>query len=80
MNKPILYTITSCSRCQKAKHHLESIDMEYIERNILEDFQSIQGLMKISGEIITPTLVIGKKTYKQREILSIQQNSEKKCY
>lgn len=80
MNKPILYTISGCSRCQEAKQHLEGIDMEYLERNILDDFQSVHELMKISGEIITPTLVIGEKTYNQREILSIQQNNENKCY
>ncbi|WP_280771858.1 glutaredoxin family protein [Salipaludibacillus daqingensis] len=78
MVKSILYTMTGCSRCHEVKKHLKKVNMTYIEKNILEDPESIQALMKITGEVFTPVLIVDNKhVLNQQEIFLLEKDELK---
>ena len=64
--RPMLYTLSTCVHCSATKRFLKTkgIDYDYIDVDNLngkERDKVRDEMMKVSGDIRFPTIVIGKK-------------------
>jgi glutaredoxin len=64
MSEIRLYMIEGCCKCQRVKDYLVSQQVDFEERNIIDQPEFIPELKNITGEVITPTL-----SYKQTIII-----------
>jgi glutaredoxin 3 len=55
-NLPILYVKTGCSWCEEAREFLVGHGISHRERNVSEDDQARQDMLKLSGQTKAPTL------------------------
>ena len=66
MIKPMLYTLSTCVHCSAAKRFLKenNIEYDYIDVDKLDGDEKddvLSQMMKVSGSMRFPTIVIGKK-------------------
>lgn len=52
-----LYTIDGCSRCGWAKQRLNELAIPFIEKNLFDESRYVEELLRLNGELVTPTLV-----------------------
>ncbi|MCF6137427.1 glutaredoxin family protein [Pseudalkalibacillus berkeleyi] len=58
-NTPVVYTINSCSRCQKVKNYLEELNITFNERNLSETPRYHKDLQDSIGEVYVPIIIYG---------------------
>ena len=66
MIKPMLYTLSTCVHCSAAKRFLKenNIEYDYIDVDKLDGEEKddvLSQMMKVSGSMRFPTIIIGKK-------------------
>ena len=66
MIKPKLYTLSTCVHCSAAKRFLKENDIEYDYVDVdkldgSEKDEVLSEMMKVSGDMRFPTIVLGKK-------------------
>ena len=64
--KPMLYTLSTCVHCSATKRFLKENDIEYDYVDVdklygSEKDEVLSEMMKVSGDMRFPTIVIGKK-------------------
>lgn len=64
--KPMLYTLSTCVHCSAMKRFLKENDIEYDYVDVDKLYGSekddiLSEMMKVSGDMRFPTIVIGKK-------------------
>jgi len=64
--KPMLYTLSTCVHCSAAKRFLKENDIkyDYVDVDKLdgnEKDEVLSEMMKVSGSMRFPTIIIGKK-------------------
>ena len=64
--KPMLYTLSTCVHCSATKRFLKenNIEYDYVDVDKLygsEKDDVLSEMMKVSGDMRFPTIVIGKK-------------------
>jgi glutaredoxin 3 len=57
----ILYTMTDCPFCQRAKDILKEMKVPYEERNITGNIKHHKELLRISKDDKLPTIVVNKE-------------------
>ncbi len=60
MKKVQIYSTPTCHYCQLAKAYLKDNNVEYTEYNVAEDTEKREEMMKISGQMGVPFIVIGE--------------------
>jgi len=66
MIKPMLYTLSTCVHCSATKRFLKenNIEYDYIDVDKLDGEEKddvLSQMMKVSGSMRFPTIIIGKK-------------------
>jgi glutaredoxin len=75
VKETILYTISGCHRCQRAKEYLRSQHIDFQEINIIENPEFLTDLKLFAGEINTPAFYIDGKVYTGNNIFNISNHS-----
>ena len=60
MKKVQIYSTPTCHYCQMAKTFLKHNNVEYVEYNVAEDIEKREEMMKVSGQMGVPFIVIGE--------------------
>ncbi|NCT00128.1 glutaredoxin family protein [Candidatus Parcubacteria bacterium] len=60
MKKVQIYSTPTCHYCQMAKTFLKDNNVEYVEYNVAEDIEKREEMMKVSGQMGVPFIVIGE--------------------
>jgi glutaredoxin 3 len=60
MKKVQVYSTPTCHYCQMAKAFLKENEVEYTEYNVAEDAEKREEMMKVSGQMGVPFIVIGE--------------------
>ncbi|WP_409254318.1 glutaredoxin family protein [Bacillus sp. SCS-153A] len=66
----LLYTMDGCRECFKVKQLLNARQLDYEEKNIFEDAEDSEILLKELGEIIVPVLRMDSCFFVGSEIYS----------
>lgn len=61
--KIIAYTKTGCPWCEELKEFFNENNIEFIEKNVIENEQYMDEMVELSGQVKTPTVVIGGIVY-----------------
>lgn len=56
--KPVIYTQPDCPGCENVRRFLNSINVSFVERNIVEDEEAFEEFQEI-GRPATPVVLIG---------------------
>jgi len=59
MSKVTIYTTPTCAYCVMAKNFFEENDVEYEEKNLIEDEQARKDAVEKSGQMGVPVIEIG---------------------
>lgn len=59
MAKVTIYTTPTCAYCVMAKNFFEENDVEYEEKNVVEDEQARKDAVEKSGQMGVPVIEIG---------------------
>lgn len=63
MKPIILYSQPDCVPCEITKQYFQDQGIEYIEKNVKQDKQAYNELVKKYKSYSTPTVVIGEKVF-----------------
>jgi glutaredoxin-like YruB-family protein len=53
-----IYTVPTCPWCRQAKEYLAQNGVEYTDYNVAEDQTKFQEMVKLSGQMSVPVIVI----------------------
>lgn len=56
--KPVIYTQPDCPGCENVRRFLNSINVPFVEKNIIEDEEAFEEFQQI-GRLATPVVLIG---------------------
>lgn len=57
MDRIIIYTISDCEHCKKAKEFLRQHKIEFTEKDISQDEKAAEEMARKSGQLETPMVV-----------------------
>lgn len=60
MPKPIIYTRTTCGPCRTVKYWMKSKNIAFEEKNIDDNPKLLDDIIKLSGLMVVPVVVIGE--------------------
>jgi glutaredoxin 3 len=60
MKKVQIYSTPTCHYCQMAKEFLKDNNVEYVDYNVAEDAEKREEMVKTSGQMGVPFIVIGE--------------------
>lgn len=78
MAKVLIYTTPTCVFCRMAKEFFKENNVAYEEKNVFEDTQAREEMLKKTGQLAVPVididgkLVVGFEKAKLKELLGIQ--------
>jgi len=78
MAQVTIYTTSTCVYCKAAKEYFKENNIEYTEKNVSEDQQALQEMVKKSGQMGVPVIdingniVVGFNRIKVAELLEIK--------
>lgn len=73
MERIVLYTQPDCPPCEITKRYFQDQGIEYIEKNVRQDQQAYNELVKKYKSYSTPTVVIGEKVFSGFKLNEIEQ-------
>jgi glutaredoxin-like YruB-family protein len=56
-----IYSTPTCPYCRKAKEFLKSIGTEYTDINVAADISAADEMVRVSGQMGVPVIVIGEE-------------------
>lgn len=77
MTEVTVYSTPGCKFCKKTKNFLDEHDVEYEEKNVAEDSEALENMVKTSGQKGVPVTVVdddhivGFEENKLREMLGL---------
>ena len=63
MAKVVIYTAPECPHSKKLKEFLKESGMEYEEKSILTNQETLEELIEVSAQRAIPTTVLGEDVY-----------------
>jgi glutaredoxin 3 len=60
-DRVVVYTTEPCGFCRQAKDLLDSRDIEYDEVNLARDAPSRERLIRLTGQMTFPQILIGER-------------------
>lgn len=57
---PIIYTRTTCGPCRTVKYWFKSKNIAYEEKNVDENPKLLDDIVKLSGMMVVPMVLIGE--------------------
>lgn len=57
--KAVVYSTPTCPYCKKAKDYLSQKGIDYVDHNVAMDRDKAQEMIKKSGQMGVPVIVIG---------------------
>lgn len=82
MANVLIYTTPTCMYCKMAKEFFKEHDVDYIEKNVIEDTQARQEMMEKSEQMGVPVIdidgeiTVGFDKPRLAKLLKIQNNGE----
>ncbi|MCH8244364.1 glutaredoxin family protein [Patescibacteria group bacterium] len=73
-----IYTTPTCVYCKAAKEFFKENNIEYVEKNVAEDEQARDAMVKMSGQLGVPVIdvkgniIIGFDEKKLSELLGVK--------
>ena len=61
--KAFVYTAPECPHSQKLKEFLSELDVEIVEKSIIDDPEARSEIQKLTGQMGVPVTVIGGDTF-----------------
>mgnify|MGYP003875646933 CR=1 FL=1 len=59
--KVVIYTLPTCPYCQRAKSFFSANGIEYEEKDVSENLENREEMIRISGALSVPVIVIDGK-------------------
>ncbi len=70
--KIIVYTKPNCDWGKELKEFLDASDIDYIEKNVMENTDYMDEMIELSGQLKVPTVVIDGAVYADTDVEEIR--------